>query len=261
MGVSPPRCYRFTCDKIFLPPSRVLARWGSDMSTATMNWIQAISWLIASIGGVAALLNLGVQNWRASNQRKEEYRWKRAEQAKIITNQIWTNERCTDAMMMLDWTNRTYKISKDEEVRITTSDVTEALTTENLVFSEKQAYIRDCFDALLDAMQYLEHLIQIDLVDFFDVGFPMRYSIEELSGKRPEIDRYMDAYHFDEAEQFLNRFDFWKQKVNRSRKSCVLQPNPSQSTGPVLSNGTAPTPSVSSSSGTAPSAVATPVTS
>ncbi len=213
------------------------------MSTATMNWIQAISWLIASIGGVAALFNLGLQNRRASKQRKEEYLWKRAEQAKTITNQIWANERCTDAMMMLDWTNRTYKISEDEEVRITTSDVTEALTTENLAFSEKQAYIRDCFDALLDAMQYLEHLIQIGLVDFSDVGFPMRYSIEELSGKRPEIERYIDAYHFDEAKQFLDRFDFWNRNENRSRKSCVLQPNPPQNTSPALSNGTAPTPS------------------
>jgi hypothetical protein len=127
-------------------------------------------------------------------------------------------------MMMLDWTNRTYKIGENKEVQITQQEVRAALRTDQLEFSEKETYIRDCFDALLDGMQKLEHLISIKLIEENDVEFPMRYSIEELTGLRTEIERYVAEYHFDKAKHFLNRFVIWRDGADHSRPACVQKP-------------------------------------
>jgi hypothetical protein len=190
-----------------------ILRWLSAHKDA----LQSLSWLIASLGGVAAAV------W-ALVQFRETRSWKKTELARNILEEIWADEKCQAAMVLVDYTNREFMISPNTKVlRITRDEVLNALRTDSahLSFSRKEIFIRDCFDNILDALQRLEHYIETKLIAFGDVEYPLEYTVAELSGIRPAIDTYIEAYDFKHAKAFLKRYDFWKRRENRGRQPCV----------------------------------------
>lgn len=189
--------------------------------------LRPLSWVVASFGGVFAAL-------MAVRQLRETRLWKKTELAKNVLDEIWKNDECTVAMALVDWTNRPFVLpSDDRRVRIKREEVLRALRTDekDLAFTAKEVFIRDCFDSLLDALQRLEHYIEIGLIEFEDVQFPLEYTVAELSGMRSVIDRYIKDYGFRYADRFLNRYDFWVQRENHGRSPCeqlddVAEPSP-----------------------------------
>jgi hypothetical protein len=181
--------------------------------------LQALSWLVASVGGVFVA-------YKGVREMRETRLWRKTELAKKILDEIWADERCTNAMVLLDWSNREFAIDSDDRVRISRTEVQTALSrTEpnELKFSKKAVFIRDCFDSMLDALQRIEHYIEIDLIDFNDVKYPLEYTVDELTGLRREIEKYIDAYEFHFAKRFLDRYPQWRNHEDKGRPPCVQE--------------------------------------
>jgi len=177
--------------------------------------LQALSWLVASIGGVFAACMAVVQ-------LRESTRWKKTELARQMVKEIWENPKCAAAMKLTDWSNRWFKLDNDQVVRITREEVEEALRPHSeKPFTEKEIYVRDCFDDLLDALQTLDHYIRRKLIVRKDVQYPLEYTACELSGIRKTIDAYIKEYEFHNAAHFLEYYPHWQDRDNRGRPPCV----------------------------------------
>lgn len=212
-----------------------LPQWLSWLVTYK-DLLQPLSWLIASVGGVFAASMAVLQLYQTRL-------WKKTELAKKILEEIWADEKCRAAMVLVDWTNRPFILGHEDEkqtVRITRKEVCRALRTneKDLIFTRKEVFIRDCFDSLLDALQSLEHYLQTRLIDFKHVNYPLEYTVTELSGIREVLEPYMHAYHFGHAEDFLKRYEFWRLGESRGRPPCEQQdetvetsPNPTLNSG------------------------------
>lgn len=188
----------------------------------TRELIQEFMWIVVSIGGLVAAFRGIHEVLLNRRQRQREHRWRQAEVAKTLLDEIWSNDASQAAMLMLDWTNREYEIEPGVTVRIVVEDVVGALRTEDISFDLKEAYIRDCFDEFLDGLQRLEHYIDIDLIHFEDVEYPVAYYVEELTNLREPVERYLKKYDFTKTGAFLNRFEFWKNREDRGREPCFM---------------------------------------
>jgi hypothetical protein len=112
-----------------------------------------------------------------------------------ILDAAFADSRCNSAMAMVDWSNQVLQVESGERVRITRDEVFTALRSseQDLSFSSKEVFVRDCFDSLLDALQRLEHYISTRLIDYKDVEYPLAYIVEELSGICSQVDSYIPA--------------------------------------------------------------------
>jgi len=177
--------------------------------------LQALSWLVASVGGVFA-------GFMAVYQLYETRRWKKTELARQIVNEIWENPKCAAAMKLVDWSNRRFNLDEITSTRITRDEVLKALRLHSLdPFSEIEVYVRDCFDDLLDALQGLEHYIERNLIAFDDVEYLLEYTACELSGMRATVEAYITEYEFHKAARFLERYRHWRDGEDRGREACV----------------------------------------
>ena len=196
--------------------------------------IQVTTWIVASLGGVIAAfkaINEMVAQRKLregeKNQREQEYRWRQAALAKEILSEIFSSEECIFTMQMLDWNNRVYEIAPGKFEFVTREEILHALRVDNIEFTTKEAFVRDCFDQYLDGFQMLEHYIRINLIHFEDIKYPIEYWVEEMSNRhlRDVVERYMYEYRFFNAINFLNRFNFWQSKEDCSRNPCILKNN------------------------------------
>lgn len=143
-------------------------------------------------------------------QRNEELRWRKAGLGRDVLNEFWEDSFACDAMLMLDWTRRGYCIGKEQDVIITLDEVWHALRVSDTSFTEKEKYVRDCFDHFFGMMQIIEHYLSINLIVFEDVNYPFNYYAGKLKRKREVIMSFLQTYEYDKALVFLSRFDNWR---------------------------------------------------
>lgn len=142
---------------------------------------------------------------RSRELREEELRWRKASLARDILNEMWSDPYCVDAMLMLDWEVRDFKID-DDEVTITRDEVWAALRVVDNEFDDTESYIRDCFDHFFGMMQIIEHYININLIQFEDVTYPFGYFSGKLKLKKSCVETFLESYEYDKALYFLKRF-------------------------------------------------------
>ena len=142
---------------------------------------------------------------RSRELREEELRWRKASLSRDILNEMWGENYCLDAMLMLDWEVRHYEID-EAVVTITRDEVWTALRVVNNEFSETERYIRDCFDHFFEKMQIIEHCISINLIKFEDVTYPFGYYAVKLELNKDGIEAFLKKYEYDKALNFLQRF-------------------------------------------------------
>jgi hypothetical protein len=181
------------------------------MNTQIKDWVQVLSWGVAIIGGLIAAFKAIAEMRENREQRVRELRWKQATAAKEFFDEILADSRVNDALQMLDWSGRDYKIDEDTVATITSEDVWYALRTTNLKFTEKETYIRDCFDRLLYSVERIEQSISIGLFNFEDVQYPLEYYARKLrSGKKREaFEGFLRSYGYVLAKRFFYRFESW----------------------------------------------------
>ena len=177
--------------------------------------LESLATIVAVIGSLVAAFMAIPEFRRSIDQRRENLRWKRAEMAKICVDEIRQNPLSRDALKMLDWTGLTYERPEGGRTgQIDHDQRRHALRATGTVFAvgDDDPFIRDAFDALFDGFERLEHLIRIRLVEFDDVEPPFRYHVGKLAAaeERPTMRGFLQAYGFELASRFLERFDAWR---------------------------------------------------
>jgi hypothetical protein len=147
-------------------------------------------------------------------QRELELRWRKASLAREVLDKLWNDPYSADAMLMLDWSGRQYKIDEGITEEISEAETWRALRTEPLDFNTKESYVRDCFDTFFGMMETTEHYLRINLLVFEDVEFPFNYFAGKLAKRGEVVELFLTKYEYRRAIAFLNRLDNWKNKTH-----------------------------------------------
>jgi hypothetical protein len=174
----------------------------------TKDIVQIGAWLAAIVGGLVAAFKAIHETGENRRLRQQELRWKKAQLAREILNNLKTNPRFHDALVMLDWSGREYEISSGIKEEVSWEELPGALRawSEEIEFSDKEVYIRDCFDELFDGLNILEHYLRTDFLEFEDVNFPLAYYMGKLHERIAALDVYLTHYDFQLAAAFIQRY-------------------------------------------------------
>lgn len=186
------------------------------MSEDLKNWIQAVFWIIASIGALIAAFKAISELRENRIQRIKELRWKQANLAKELLDEMFEDKYSMAAMLMLDWDGREFNIVEGKNEEISYDELPAALTTDadsmKKGFYQKQVFIRDCFDRFFYHLDRLEWCIKTDLILFEDVSFPTSYYIERMKKHQKRFEQivfenFMDTFGYKAALKFFRRFN------------------------------------------------------
>lgn len=169
---------------------------------------QVGAWVVAIIGGLIAAFKAISEMSQSRELRAQELRWRKAQLAREILNSLRIRREFRDALLILDWSGREYKTASGQKEKIFWEDLPGALVEwkEPMGFTTRQMYIRDCFDALYDGMDHIEHYLRTGLLDFEDIKVPMEYYVTKLLERGPATLDYMTYYGFVLARSFLARY-------------------------------------------------------
>jgi len=163
---------------------------------------------------VAILLGLGIavlfRRDLASSRRlrAEDLRWRRASAARDVLSRIDADRACRDAIAMLEWAGSRFEIAPANRQEIRIEDVSQALSAADRErpFTEKDLYIRECFGALGDALELVEHDLRTGLIEFRDVDFPMSHTVALLRKNSPFVFGFFQRSGYDLALTLIERF-------------------------------------------------------
>ena len=192
------------------------------------DWIQALSWLAAAVAAVVGVLKVLFEMRQNRAQREQELRWRKAQAAKALNDEMLEDRPSLAAMTMLDWDGREFEVKPGQVVAIDTTDMIYALRVREKSFSDTEAFVRDAFDNLFYFLGLFEHSISRELVDFEDLVHPIEYYVQLMARHRPALDDYLTAYGFTRAASFLRRFESWR-RVEGLAHTAQPTPGPQRS--------------------------------
>ncbi len=145
-------------------------------------------------------------------QREQELRWKQAELARQMLDEIFDYGPSNDAWRMVD-DEEAYKDDKGNQYRINMDQVRRALPKPwSDECSGPDVYVRWCFDALFYYLERLEQSVRIKLVRIEDLTASTSYYIELMAKDKKLFQDYAKLIHFNGAIAFMERFPEWKNK-------------------------------------------------
>ncbi len=170
--------------------------------------IQIVSEIVLIVGGLLTAYKLITEMKQARIQKHMDLRWKQANAAREMLKEMLVSPLVNDATIMLDWSGREFAITPTQKATITFEEVQNALRTDNLIFTAKEAYIRDCADAFLFHVELIEQAIRNELIEFKDIKFPMEYYIATLrkNDLYNAYTQFIKEYDYKNAERFFSRF-------------------------------------------------------
>lgn len=174
----------------------------SEIVKNLKDWAEIVALPAAFLTAIKAIYEI-----RESRKlRAEELRWKRANAAKELLDDIHNHELEKDAVHMLDWCNgqAEYEISPGQKAIISYADVLAALE-KNAAHSPnpKDAFIRDCFDWFFYRVDRIQHYINRGLIDFDDVKPVFHIYAEEIDKHREIYDAFLAFHAYDLARLFF----------------------------------------------------------
>jgi hypothetical protein len=174
-----------------------------------MNVFQLLAWCAAIAGGLWAIVR-GLGESRENRKERElRRRWDQAKVGKELVDELIAT--AWNAMTMLDWSGgRSFDIGGGQLVSIDDDTMRKALVAKYGLFDPTETYIRDAFDNFFFHMRRIEHAVEIALVDFDDVRYPIEYYIRLMAViDRPLFEGYMRFFGFDLALAFAQRIPEW----------------------------------------------------
>jgi hypothetical protein len=156
-------------------------------------------------------------------QRKEELRWKQAELARQLLDDIFDFAPSRNAWDMVDGITE-FKNDADQEIEVNEGDIKRALeltmvegqlalrNSHDEKARREEKFIRDCFDALFYYIERLERSLRIKVVHFDDLSAPSGYYINLMAARKMLFKRYAEFIGFDGAIAFMERFPEWREK-------------------------------------------------
>jgi hypothetical protein len=164
------------------------------LTTNAKDWIQAASWISAVAAGVIGVIKILIELRQSRLQRAQELRWRKAEAAKSLNDELLSDKGALAATTMLDWDGREFEIEGGVKTPITLKDMLTSLRTTNTTFSGPEMFVRDSFDSLFYYLGIFEHYISRGLVDFMDVEQPIEYYVKLMAANRPEARLFGKAW-------------------------------------------------------------------
>ena len=170
--------------------------------------IETIILLVAILGGLLAAYKIISEMKQARIQRHMDLRWKQANAAREMLREMLASQLVNDATIMLDWTGREFAITPNQKTTISFEEIQNGLRTDNLQFTSKEVYIRDCADAFLFHVELIEQAIRNELIEFKDIKFPMEYYIAAMrkNDLYNAYTQFIKEYNYKNADRFLSRF-------------------------------------------------------
>jgi hypothetical protein len=174
------------------------------------DWIQAISWLVASIGGVVVAFKAVAEMRRSRIDRRRDFRWRQARMSKDLFDELFGDNSARSALRMLDWDGAAFEVGDGTIKPISRQLMLSALRTTNTEFNPTEQFVRHCFDRLFDWMERVEQFRGIELVSFADFEHGMSYYVALLSAHKDVFSNYLDTYGFADANKLLLLFPSWQ---------------------------------------------------
>ena len=174
-----------------------------------MHGFQIASWVTLSVGGLIAAFKAIYEVRQNREQRKKELRWRRANVAKEILDEMFSHHLAQNAGLMLDWSEhqRNYEIKEGDRQTVSYSEVLSALgKKQKAVLDDKQVFIVDSFDYFFYFIDRIEHHIRIKLISFEDVAAPLKRYSEKIENHRELYESFMRFHGYYLAIQFFKRF-------------------------------------------------------
>lgn len=168
--------------------------------------------IIGSVGVLVASAKALYEMSENRKQRKIEFKWKQTKEAKNLIDQMLDETASANTAIMIDSSGRNFQIDESQKVTITFEDIKNALRHDSNSFTKKEVFIRDCFDAFLFYVEFIEQSISNNLFEFKDVIFPMKYYVDCIvkNGLRDAVIKYIEYYQFSNSKNFLLRIEAWK---------------------------------------------------
>lgn len=145
------------------------------------------------------------QRRRELEHGKLQQRWKQAEAAKKILDEIHSDKNAAAAMKMLDWNDVEFETAPGKREVIWEKDYVQALRTKDLDFTDKEVFIRNSFDSLFYYMAMMEHYIKSDLILLEDVSFPLDYYLKIMKRNYAVIENFLTHYEQQKTTDFIKR--------------------------------------------------------
>ena len=166
------------------------------------DWSKLIGIIAALLGGLKFL----VEYSRSNRQKEDEFRWKKAELARKILDEMFGDPLSRSALRMLDWWERTYTAPDNRQFRVTTAIVLAGLRVKNMTFTHEEQFVRDCFERFYDMTDSIEHFMRAGLLSPEDVLPPLRYYSDCISKHRDVHSAFWKTYGYEFTEAFFSRF-------------------------------------------------------
>lgn len=184
---------------------------GGKMNASIKDWFPALSSLAAAAGVILTALKFRSDLRLSREQRERDLRWKQAQAAKELNDEMLEDPESRAALDMLDFAGREFKLPpSDHKWVVTESDLRQALNPKNPCADPKLHGIRYCFDSLFYYFAMMHHHIDTTLVLEKDMTFPLSYYIPLLAEYRSEVEVYLKRYRLCQAREFLKSHAPWE---------------------------------------------------
>lgn len=163
--------------------------------------------VVAVVAAIFGLFRAIYEITESRMLRAQELRWKRANSAKELLDDIHNHELEKNCVRMLDWCDGPaleYEIAPGQKAVISYADVLAALAKNGSESRDgKDAYIRDCFDWFFYRVDRIQHYINRGLIDFEDVRAIFKVYAREISKNWKTYDEFLTFHEYHLARQFF----------------------------------------------------------
>ena len=176
---------------------------------ALQDWGQLLGYFVAVPVGLDGLFQAIYEIGANRKQRADELRWKQAQAAKELLDDIHNHDLAKQAIHMLDWVDGSaeYKIRDGLNVVINYPDVLSALAmNQGEPCNESQQYIRDGFDWFFYRIDRIEHYIRRGLIQFEDVRDVFKVYAREVGYHEDVFEDFLKFHEYTLAQQFFARY-------------------------------------------------------
>lgn len=181
------------------------------MDATTKDLFEVAAWTVAGVGGIVAAFR-AIREMKATRKNaEEELRWRKAQMAITLLDQIYKDEYARDALIMLDWQGRPFRIdpASDQGEPITHEDIIRALLVDDLSYDPKPLFIRTRMDRLFEGFERIGHALRINLILPDDVKYALDFYVERLARHKPQVEHFMRTQGFDAALELFDRSPAW----------------------------------------------------
>ncbi len=180
------------------------------------DWIGITGNIASLMGVIVALLALRSEIRNASRERADEYvqrkqdlKWRQAEMAKSIVDEMLTDSDVDTILSAIDYPESKVKMDGGPERIITKEEIQKALSkTPDLEYTETDKTICRLFDSFFWYLGALEHYVATELVQFDDIKFPADYYLTVLGQDqvtKNAVLKYLQQYRLQRTLAFIKR--------------------------------------------------------